>query len=111
MEKNITPNQHAIASQFVLLDNFYVDAEVCEDGHNWSMTAYATDVIEKTWPANYGSRGPAYPGDAAGPNDGYIWDYCKRAGVTYRTYGEFGSYNKASIKSLQGHMGPSFARI
>ena len=104
--KNVTPNQHALAKQFVLLDNFYVDAEVSEDGHNWSMGAYATDIIEKTWPTNYGQRGPAYAGQAAGANDGYIWDYCKRAGVTYRSYGEFGSYNKATIKSLQGHMGP-----
>ncbi|MCC8423699.1 bifunctional YncE family protein/alkaline phosphatase family protein [Mucilaginibacter sp. UR6-11] len=104
--KNITPNQHALAKEFVLLDNFYVDAEVSEDGHNWSMGAYATDIIEKTWPTNYSSRGPAYSGSASGANDGYIWDYCKRAGVTYRSYGEFGSYNKASIKSLQGHMSP-----
>ncbi|MFA6087699.1 bifunctional YncE family protein/alkaline phosphatase family protein [Mucilaginibacter sp.] len=104
--KDITPNQHAIAKQFVLLDNFYVDAEVSEDGHNWSMAAYATDIIEKTWQTNYSARGPAYNGPAAGTRDGYIWDYCKRAGVTYRSYGEFGSYNKASIKSLEGHMGP-----
>jgi YVTN family beta-propeller protein len=104
--KNITPNQHAIAKQFVLLDNFYVDAEVSEDGHNWSMGAYATDIVEKTWPTNYGARGPAYSGPAAGTRDGYIWDDCKRGGVTYRSYGEFGSYSKATIKSLQGHMGP-----
>ncbi|MGF7081375.1 bifunctional YncE family protein/alkaline phosphatase family protein [Mucilaginibacter sp. UYCu711] len=104
--KKITPNQHALAKQFVLLDNFYVDAEVSEDGHNWSMGAYATDIIEKTWPTNYSSRGPSYSGAATGANDGYIWDYCKRAGVTYRSYGEFGSYSKASIKALQGHMGP-----
>jgi len=104
--KNITPNQHALAKQFVLLDNFYVDAEVSEDGHNWSMGAYATDIIEKTWPTNYGARGPAYSGTASGTRDGYIWDYCKRAGVTYRSYGEFGSYNKATIKSLEGHMSP-----
>jgi YVTN family beta-propeller protein len=104
--KNITPNQHALAKQFVLLDNFYVDAEVSEDGHNWSMGAYATDIIEKTWPTNYSSRGPAYSGQASGANEGYIWDYCKRAGLTYRSYGEFGAYNKATIKSLQGHMSP-----
>lgn len=102
----ITPNQHALARQYVLLDNFYVDAEVSADGHNWSMAAYATDVIEKTWPTNYGNRGPAYNGAAAGPKDGYIWDYCQRAGVTYRSYGEFGSYGKAQLKSLQGHMAP-----
>lgn len=104
--KNITPNQHALANQFVLLDNFYVDAEVSEDGHNWSMGAYATDIIEKTWPTNYSNRGPSYNGPATGTRDGYIWDACKRAGVTYRSYGEFGAYGKSQLKSLQGHMGP-----
>ncbi|MGC8164986.1 hypothetical protein ACP3WT_25255, partial [Salmonella enterica] len=34
--ENITPNQHALAREFVLLDNFYVDGEVSADGHNWS---------------------------------------------------------------------------
>ena len=48
--ENITPNQHALAREFVLLDNFYVDGEVSADGHNWSMGAYATDYLEKTWP-------------------------------------------------------------
>ena len=47
---NITPNQHKLVNDFVLLDNFYVDAEVSADGHNWSMGAYATDYLEKTWP-------------------------------------------------------------
>ena len=112
---NITPNHHAIASQFVLLDNFYVDAEVSADGHNWSTAAYATDFSEKTWPTSYGGRGGNYDSEgtrpAADPRDGYIWDYCKRAGVTYRTYGEFADDNKPNIKSLQGHYcvpSPSF---
>lgn len=106
----VTPNLHAIADQFVLLDNFYVDAEVSADGHNWSMAAYATDFIEKTWPTSYGGRGGNYDGEAerkAGdPRDGYIWDYCKRAGVSYRTYGEFAADGKANIKSLVGHLCP-----
>ena len=46
--KNITPNQHKIVHEFMLLDNFYVDAEVSEDGHNWSLGAYATDYSKKT---------------------------------------------------------------
>lgn len=104
--EKVTPNQHTFAKNYVLLDNFYVDAEVSEDGHNWSMAAYATDIIEKTWQTNYSNRGPSYSGPAAGPNDGFIWDYCKRAGVSYRTYGEFGAYGKASIKSLEGHVAP-----
>lgn len=106
----VTPNHHALASEFVLLDNFYVDAEVSADGHNWSMAAYATDFVEKTWPTSYGGRGGNYDFEgtrkAAYPRDGFIWDYCKRAGLTYRTYGEFvtdGSLGKASLKSLQNH--------
>ncbi|MGC5376451.1 hypothetical protein ACPXAO_23375, partial [Salmonella enterica] len=47
--ENITPNQHALAREFVLLDNFYVDGEVSADGHNWSTGAYATDFLEKNW--------------------------------------------------------------
>ena len=113
--KHITPNHHAIANEFVLLDNFYVDAEVSADGHNWSTAAYATDFIEKTWPTSYGGRGGNYDSEgtrAAGdPRDGYIWDYCKRAGVSYRTYGEFADDYKPNIKTLQGHycvQAPSF---
>jgi YVTN family beta-propeller protein len=106
--RKITPNQHALAEKFVLLDNFYVDAEVSADGHNWSMAAYATDVVEKTWPTSYGARGGSTSFEGGRPvtypKGGFIWDYCQRAGVSYRSYGEFGSYAKASIKSLQGHM-------
>ena len=58
--RNITPNQHALAEQFVLLDNFYVDAEVSADGHSWSMAAYANDYNEKTWVTSYGGRGGTY---------------------------------------------------
>ena len=62
--RRITPNHHALADDFVLLDNFYVDGEVSADGHNWSMGAYATDYMEKNWPTSYGGRGhftPEYP--------------------------------------------------
>ncbi|MEP6646115.1 MAG: beta-propeller fold lactonase family protein, partial [Saprospiraceae bacterium] len=54
--ENITPNQHALVKEFVLMDNFYVDGEVSADGHNWSMGAYATDYLEKNWPTSYGDR-------------------------------------------------------
>lgn len=113
--KRVTPNEHAVANEFVLLDNFYVDAEVSADGHNWSTAAYATDFIEKTWPTSYGGRGGNYDSEgtrrAGDPRDGYIWDYCKRAGVSYRTYGEFADDYKPNIKVLEGHycqQAPSF---
>ena len=60
--EKITPNQHKLARDFVLLDNFYVDAEVSADGHNWSMGGYATDYLEKNWVTSYGGRGGEYDG-------------------------------------------------
>lgn len=105
--EKVTPNHHALANEFVLLDNFYVDAEVSADGHNWSMAAYATDYTEKTWPTSYGSRGGTYDYEGsrkiAYPRDGYIWDYAKRAGISYRSYGEFVTKDGPTINSLIGH--------
>jgi len=107
-----TPNQHALANQFVLLDNFYNDAEVSADGHNWSLGAYATDYLEKTWPTYYGSRGGTYDAEGgrsiANNKDGFIWDYCKRQGVSYRTYGEFADNYKANIPVLKNHLCPYY---
>lgn len=106
--ENVTPNLHALAKQFVLLDNFYCDGEVSSDGHNWSLGAYATDYLEKTWPTGYGSRGGDYDGEGArkiaNNKDGFLWDASKRAGVSYRTYGEFiGEDGKPSIDVLNDH--------
>jgi YVTN family beta-propeller protein len=105
--ENITPNQHALARQFVLLDNFYCNAEVSADGHNWSMGAYATDFLEKTWPTSYGGRGGRYnaEGNRAVANNkgGFIWDNCQRANVSYRTYGEFADDYKPNIEALKNH--------
>jgi YVTN family beta-propeller protein len=105
--EKITPNEHAISRGFTLFDNFYDDAEVSADGHNWSTAAYANDFVEKTWPTSYGGRGGNYDYEGtrkiAYPKNGFIWDYCKRAGVSYRTYGEFVDDGKVSYKTLEGH--------
>lgn len=105
--EKITPNFHALSKEFVLLDNFYVNAEVSADGHNWSMGGYADDYLEKTWPTNYGGRGGSYDGEGnrniANNKGGFIWDYCARAGVSYRTYGEFADDYKPNIPVLKNH--------
>ncbi len=106
--KKVTPNHHNLANQFVLLDNFYVDGEVSADGHNWTMGAYATDYLEKNWPVSYGGRGGSYPGEGereiANNKNGFLWDYCKKLGVTYRSYGEFISDKKTpNIPVLKDH--------
>jgi YVTN family beta-propeller protein len=110
--KRITPNQHKLAAEFVLLDNFYVDGEVSADGHNWSLGAYATDFLEKNWPSSYGGRGGSYNAEGtrevANNKGGFIWDHCKKAGVTYRTYGEFADDYKANIPVLENHFCPYY---
>ncbi|HEX4851873.1 MAG TPA: alkaline phosphatase family protein, partial [Puia sp.] len=110
--RQITPNQHALVEQFVLLDNFYCDAEVSADGHNWSMGAYADDYLEKTWPTSYGDRGGDYDGEGkraiANNKTGFIWDHCKKAGISFRTYGEFADNYKPNLPVLKSHFCPYY---
>jgi YVTN family beta-propeller protein len=109
------PNHRALARRFGIYDNFYADAEVSADGHNWATQAAATDYVEKTWPFNYslGLRGqeraydfegvplaqqfpseplasdPAISRPAAATTQGYLWDNAYDHGVSFRDYGEF----------------------
>jgi DNA-binding beta-propeller fold protein YncE len=123
--ETMTPNAHELAREFVTLDNFYVDAEVSYSGHAFSTAAYSTDVVEKIWPTNYGGRGGPYLsegggqmrnpfGNLAAPAEGYLWDYCQRAGKTFRSYGEFAAVDdathemKATVPGLEGHVHPKF---
>lgn len=116
--EKVTPNLHKLAREFVLLDNFYVDAEVSADGHEWSMGAYATDFVEKTWPLNYRhAKKFPYPSEGrfpiAAPAGGYLWDRAREAGVSYRSYGEFTFLGKTlkdpaftRLDALRGHFDP-----
>ena len=110
--ENITPNQHALAREFVLLDNLFVNGEVSADGHNWTMGAYATDFLEKTWPTSYGGRGGSYYGEGqreiANNKNGFLWDMCQRNGVSFRSYGEFIDRNKPTIPVLKNHYCTSY---
>lgn len=114
--REVTPNHHALAEEYVLLDNFYVDAEVSADGHEWSMGAIATDFVEKTWPSSYSGRGLPYPAEgsfaAAFPSNGYIWESVGRKGLSYRSYGEFieieGDSMVARHPALVGHFSQNY---
>jgi hypothetical protein len=120
--ETVTPNHHALAREFVLLDNFYADGEVSADGHEWSMGAYATDFVEKAWPVDYGHgerRKIGYPAEGeypiATPERGYLWDQAARAGVTFRSYGEFvfegrtpESPTRPALPVLRGHIDPLY---
>ncbi len=116
--EQVTPNHHQLAREFVLFDNFYADAEISADGHEWTMGAYATDFVEKTWPLqyNHNKRGGKYIYPAEGifsiarPAGGYLWDRAADAGVSYRSYGEFVANGKSEdapsiprVEALRGH--------
>jgi hypothetical protein len=116
---DVAPNHHAIARRWVLLDNAYADAEVSADGHQWSMGAYATDYTEKSWPTSYGPGGLRYEFEGSlhplvAPRAGYLWDQAARAGVSYRSYGEFVTEPgpdgrvRGSVKALEGRVCPGF---
>ncbi len=67
--KNVTPNLHALASRFVLLDNFYDCAEASGDGWPWSTQGQASEYVIKNLPYNYSGRGRNY--DFEGANNNY----------------------------------------
>jgi len=116
----VTPNHHALAREFVLLDNFYVESEVSADGHEWTMGAYAADFVERIWPLGYrGDKRVPYPAEGkfaiARPAGGYLWDGAAKAGLTYRSYGEFiknGATPRdpgtTQVEALKDHFDPMF---
>jgi YVTN family beta-propeller protein len=88
----VTPNHHAIAERFGTYDRFFVNAEVSNQGHPWSTSAYVTDFVEKTTPDDYRLLRPEHDdaGGADAPAAGYVWDAAVKKGITVRDYGEYG---------------------
>jgi YVTN family beta-propeller protein len=111
--KDITPNQHAMALQFGVLDNFYDSGEVSGDGHVWSTAAIGTDYLEKTWEQSYrgsqrtydfeGVVADGYPllqniPDVNEPASGYLWGNMARHNKTYYHFGEYISSTFCGVK-------------
>jgi hypothetical protein len=91
--ERITPNQHKMVREFVLLDNTYCAGILSADGHQWSTTAFGTDYLEKSfagWPRSYpdGMEDTDVDALAYAPS-GFIWDNVLKHGKTVRSYGEF----------------------
>ena len=100
----VTPNQHKLALQFGVLDNFFDSGEVSGDGHVWSNAAIGTDYLEKTWQQNYrgGQRTYDFEGvvaegypleqhipDVNEPASGYLWGNLARHAKTHYNFGEY----------------------
>jgi len=101
---DITPNEHKLALQFGVLDNFYDSGEVSGDGHIWSTASTTSDYNEKNWPIGYRSKERTYDADGTvadelpleqgipdidDPATGFLWDNLAKHSLTYRIYGEF----------------------
>ena len=88
----ITPNAHALAKQYVDLDNFYDEGTLSADGHNWLVQADANDYLEREFGAFYRSY-PAQGGDAlAYQRDGFLWNAAEAAGKTVEDFGEYNNF-------------------
>ncbi len=102
--RDVTPNQHALAERFALLDNFYCSGEVSGDGWNWSTSGMANPYNERV--VHYGYTGHQAPYNYEGSNHtlapdrygipdvsrsagGYLWDAALKSHVSLRNYGFF----------------------
>ncbi len=109
--RRVTPNQHKVAHDFVLLDNTYCSGILSADGHNWADGALATDYLER----EFAGWSRSYPdGAAEGEVDalayspaGFIWDNALAHGKTVRDFGEFTiSHDRWTNPDRRGH--PNF---
>jgi DNA-binding beta-propeller fold protein YncE len=91
--EQITPNQHKLAREFVLLDNTYCSGILSADGHQWADTAIGTDYMERSFagfPRSYPDGMEDSDVDALAYSPaGFIWDNAIAHGKTLRDYGEF----------------------
>ena len=103
---NVTPNHHALAREFVLLDNFYTSGTNSADGHQWTSSSVANGYIEQ----NYSSNARSYPydgGDALATSpEGYLWTAAQKANKWVRVFGEF--VNKPKIVNPATGKEPTF---
>jgi DNA-binding beta-propeller fold protein YncE len=111
--EDITPNEHKLALQFGVLDNFYDSGEVSGDGHVWSTAAITSDYNEKTWQIAYRGKERTYDfqgqvaeefpldhnqPDVDDPATGFLWDNLARNHVSFRDYGEFVNADWCNVK-------------
>jgi len=97
--EHITPNQHKLVRDFVLLDNTYCSGRISSDGHQWCTTGFATDYMEKSFcdfPRSYpdGMEDDDIDALAYSPA-GFIWDNAIGHRKSFRDYGEFAITDKS----------------
>ncbi len=110
--ETVTPNQHKLVRDFVLLDNTYCCSILSADGHQWADTGIAMDYVERGfagWPRSYPAGGFGEEGrDALAYSPaGFIWNDALAHGKTVCDFGEFTTAHKQWRDA--GHKGdPNF---
>jgi hypothetical protein len=85
--RDVTPNQHTLAEQFVLFDNLYCSGEVSQDGQPWTTSAYANEFTQRAWTLSYSRHGRVNVNGVATQSTPYIWELAEMHGLKARTYG------------------------
>ena len=86
----VTPNSHALATRFPLIDNLYSNGTNSATGHTWLDAAFVNDYLERTY-ANY-VRSYGQPDALVYPKSGFLWDNAMRHGLDARVWGEYAEY-------------------
>jgi len=100
--RDVTPNQHALAEQFVLLDNLYCSGEVSQDGQPWTTSAYATEFTQRAWTLSYSKHGALITGGGiSDQSTPYIWELAKQHGLKAMTFGMGNRRGVAEVRSTR----------
>jgi WD40 repeat protein len=100
--RDVTPNQHALAEQFVLLDNLYCSGEVSQDGQPWTTSAYATEFTQRAWTLSYSKHGNLVTGGGiSDQSTPYIWELARQYGLKVMTFGMGNRRGVAEVRSTR----------
>jgi YVTN family beta-propeller protein len=100
--RDVTPNQHALAEQFVLLDNLYCSGEVSQDGQPWTTSAYVNEFTQRAWTLSYSRHGNLNTGGGiAEQTTPYIWELARQKGLKVKTFGMGNRRGVAEVRSVR----------
>src|SRR5260370_27528785 len=101
--RDVTPNAHALAGQFVLLDHFFASGGNSADGHNWLAQANETEY--PMWPLY---TGRSYPSEGTDPlaysSGGFLWEAARSKGKSVSVFGEYAPFIQNDSASLRASL-------
>ena len=101
--RDVTPNAHALAREFVTLDHFFVSGGNSADGHQWLTQANETDY--PMWPLYFGRTYPSEGDDPlAYSSGGFLWEAARAKGRTVAVFGEYAPSPKFAFDSVRRRM-------